>query len=244
MPVFVITGIFELKLIVLAHTLLVTFNNSWAVATIVFQGLTVHCFYLLLCSMSGGLMYSYLTFNNKSPRSNTEGAQELKIRITEDSTGNYSAQWMDPILAFTTWWHCFAPYWSMVPLLHFYFYIHLSSMNRFPRIHYWRSLFKYTTKSWLNKLTKRAHAFWVRFSECLLKTNNYITVWTACHRNLTFEVCNKMSTKQAGSLYTCHKHENCWRMLAEGKTETTISNFKALHKLCTLHTLTNTMCIY
>lgn len=30
---------------------------------------------------------------------------------------------------------------------------------------------------------------------------------------------NKMSTKQAGSLYTCHKSENCWGVLAEGETK-------------------------
>nr|XP_046243718.1 UDP-N-acetylglucosamine/UDP-glucose/GDP-mannose transporter isoform X4 [Scatophagus argus] len=41
---------------------------------------------LSIC-MSGGLAYSYLTFITKSPRSNTEEAQELKIHITEDSTG-------------------------------------------------------------------------------------------------------------------------------------------------------------
>ncbi|GAA6223137.1 UDP-N-acetylglucosamine/UDP-glucose/GDP-mannose transporter [Lates calcarifer] len=40
--------------------------------------------------MSGGLVYSYHTFNNKSSGNSTEGAQELKIHITEDSTGRYS----------------------------------------------------------------------------------------------------------------------------------------------------------
>ncbi|XP_010793528.1 UDP-N-acetylglucosamine/UDP-glucose/GDP-mannose transporter [Notothenia coriiceps] len=39
---------------------------------------------LSIC-MSGGLVYSYFTFNQKTPV-NYEGAQELKIRITEDST--------------------------------------------------------------------------------------------------------------------------------------------------------------
>ncbi|KAF1389306.1 hypothetical protein PFLUV_G00072070 [Perca fluviatilis] len=38
---------------------------------------------LSIC-MSGGLVYSYLIFNQKSSGSNTEGAQELKIHITED----------------------------------------------------------------------------------------------------------------------------------------------------------------
>uniref|UniRef100_A0A8C9WSU6 UDP-N-acetylglucosamine/UDP-glucose/GDP-mannose transporter-like n=1 Tax=Sander lucioperca TaxID=283035 RepID=A0A8C9WSU6_SANLU len=38
---------------------------------------------LSIC-MSGGLVYSYLIFNQKSSRSNTEGAQELKIHITKD----------------------------------------------------------------------------------------------------------------------------------------------------------------
>ncbi|XP_045890314.1 UDP-N-acetylglucosamine/UDP-glucose/GDP-mannose transporter [Micropterus dolomieu] len=42
---------------------------------------------LSIC-MSGGLVYSYLTFNNKSFGSNA-GAQELKVHITEDSTGKY-----------------------------------------------------------------------------------------------------------------------------------------------------------
>lgn len=46
-----------------------------------------------------------------------------------------------------------------------------------------------------------------------------------------------MSTKQAGSLYTL-KYGYCWRMLAEGKTETKIKNIKALCKLCTLKFLT------
>ncbi|XP_034547910.1 UDP-N-acetylglucosamine/UDP-glucose/GDP-mannose transporter isoform X2 [Notolabrus celidotus] len=41
---------------------------------------------LSIC-MSGGLMYSYHTFNNKSSGANTEGAQELKIHISEDSKG-------------------------------------------------------------------------------------------------------------------------------------------------------------
>lgn len=59
--------------------------------------------------------------------------------------------------------------------------------------------------------------------------------------SLSEKMCNKMSTKQAGSLYLCHKRENCWRMLAEGKTETTIQHQKALCKLCTLNSLTNTM---
>ncbi|XP_059193683.1 UDP-N-acetylglucosamine/UDP-glucose/GDP-mannose transporter [Centropristis striata] len=43
---------------------------------------------LSIC-MSGGLMYSYLTFNHKSG-SNAEAAQELKIHTTEDSTRKYS----------------------------------------------------------------------------------------------------------------------------------------------------------
>lgn len=38
---------------------------------------------LSIC-MSGGLVYSYLTFNRKSPGSNTEEAPELKIHITQD----------------------------------------------------------------------------------------------------------------------------------------------------------------
>lgn len=87
----------------------------------------------------------------------------------------------------------------------------------------------------MNKLTRSAHEFRVRFCECLLKINK--TVWTACQRSLTFKMCNKMSTKQAGSLYTL-KYGNCWRMLAEGKTETKIKNIKALCKLCTLKFLT------
>ncbi|XP_069555682.1 nucleotide sugar transporter SLC35D2 [Brachyistius frenatus] len=48
---------------------------------------------LSIC-MSGGLVYSYLTFNNnnnKSSGNNAEGAPELKIHITQDSTGKYSA---------------------------------------------------------------------------------------------------------------------------------------------------------
>ncbi|XP_035515018.1 UDP-N-acetylglucosamine/UDP-glucose/GDP-mannose transporter [Morone saxatilis] len=43
---------------------------------------------LSIC-MSGGLAYSYFTFNTTSSRSNTEGEKELKIHITEDSTGKY-----------------------------------------------------------------------------------------------------------------------------------------------------------
>lgn len=35
--------------------------------------------------------------------------------------------------------------------------------------------------------------------------------------SLSEKMCNKMSTKQAGSLYLCHKRENCRRMLAEVK---------------------------
>ncbi|XP_028270240.1 UDP-N-acetylglucosamine/UDP-glucose/GDP-mannose transporter [Parambassis ranga] len=45
---------------------------------------------LSIC-MSGGLVYSYLTFNNKSSRSNSEGLQELKIHVTEDSKGKFCA---------------------------------------------------------------------------------------------------------------------------------------------------------
>ncbi|KAI3372742.1 hypothetical protein L3Q82_023206, partial [Scortum barcoo] len=45
---------------------------------------------LSIC-MSGGLMYSYLTFNNKSSRGNAEEAQELKIHKTEKSKENFSA---------------------------------------------------------------------------------------------------------------------------------------------------------
>ncbi|XP_070760083.1 nucleotide sugar transporter SLC35D2 [Enoplosus armatus] len=45
---------------------------------------------LSIC-MSGGLVYSYLIFNNKSSGNDTEGAQELTIHITEDSIGKYSA---------------------------------------------------------------------------------------------------------------------------------------------------------
>uniref|UniRef100_A0A669BJY9 UDP-N-acetylglucosamine/UDP-glucose/GDP-mannose transporter n=1 Tax=Oreochromis niloticus TaxID=8128 RepID=A0A669BJY9_ORENI len=45
---------------------------------------------LSIC-MSGGLMYSYMTFNNKKPSgSNTEGAQKLKLQISEESAGKYS----------------------------------------------------------------------------------------------------------------------------------------------------------
>ncbi|KAE8291808.1 UDP-N-acetylglucosamine/UDP-glucose/GDP-mannose transporter-like protein [Larimichthys crocea] len=40
---------------------------------------------LTIC-MSGGLAYTYLTFNTKPSTSNAEGAQELKIHITEDRT--------------------------------------------------------------------------------------------------------------------------------------------------------------
>ncbi|XP_023250015.1 UDP-N-acetylglucosamine/UDP-glucose/GDP-mannose transporter-like [Seriola lalandi dorsalis] len=43
---------------------------------------------LSIC-MSGGLVYSYFTFSSKSPGCNTEGAHELKIHITEDSTGKH-----------------------------------------------------------------------------------------------------------------------------------------------------------
>uniref|UniRef100_A0A8C4HBJ2 Solute carrier family 35 member D2 n=1 Tax=Dicentrarchus labrax TaxID=13489 RepID=A0A8C4HBJ2_DICLA len=43
---------------------------------------------LSIC-MSGGLAYSYFTFNTTSSRSSTAGEKELKIHITEDSTGKY-----------------------------------------------------------------------------------------------------------------------------------------------------------
>ncbi|XP_026178311.1 UDP-N-acetylglucosamine/UDP-glucose/GDP-mannose transporter [Mastacembelus armatus] len=43
---------------------------------------------LSIC-MSGGLVYSYLTFNSTSAR-NTDGPQELKVHITEDSIRKYS----------------------------------------------------------------------------------------------------------------------------------------------------------
>nr|XP_020444833.1 UDP-N-acetylglucosamine/UDP-glucose/GDP-mannose transporter-like isoform X3 [Monopterus albus]XP_020444834.1 UDP-N-acetylglucosamine/UDP-glucose/GDP-mannose transporter-like isoform X3 [Monopterus albus] len=46
---------------------------------------------LSIC-MSGGLVYSYLTFSNKSSGSNAKGAQELKIHITEDSAETCSAK--------------------------------------------------------------------------------------------------------------------------------------------------------
>lgn len=45
---------------------------------------------LSIC-MSGGLMYSYLTFKQISDGSDAEEGQELKIRIAEDSTGKPSA---------------------------------------------------------------------------------------------------------------------------------------------------------
>uniref|UniRef100_UPI003AB10341 nucleotide sugar transporter SLC35D2 isoform X2 n=1 Tax=Centroberyx gerrardi TaxID=166262 RepID=UPI003AB10341 len=46
---------------------------------------------LTIC-MSGGLVYSYLTFNNKTSSESEEGTPEqLKIHITEDSTGKCSA---------------------------------------------------------------------------------------------------------------------------------------------------------
>ncbi|XP_074493259.1 nucleotide sugar transporter SLC35D2 isoform X1 [Sebastes fasciatus] len=45
---------------------------------------------LSIC-MSGGLVYSYFTFNHKSSGNNAEGVQELKVHITEDSTGKCSA---------------------------------------------------------------------------------------------------------------------------------------------------------
>eukprot|EP00064_Thunnus_orientalis_P018741 superscaffoldBa00004415_g18847 len=45
---------------------------------------------LSIC-MSGGLVYSYLTFNNKTSRRNEEDTQELKINIAEDSPEKYSA---------------------------------------------------------------------------------------------------------------------------------------------------------
>ncbi|XP_074527246.1 nucleotide sugar transporter SLC35D2 [Halichoeres trimaculatus] len=41
---------------------------------------------LSIC-MSGGLMYSYLTFHNKPSGGNTGAVQELKIHISEDSKG-------------------------------------------------------------------------------------------------------------------------------------------------------------
>ncbi|XP_040899283.1 UDP-N-acetylglucosamine/UDP-glucose/GDP-mannose transporter isoform X3 [Toxotes jaculatrix] len=44
---------------------------------------------LSIC-MSGGLVYSYFTFNSKSSGNKTEGAQELKIEIAEGSTGSNS----------------------------------------------------------------------------------------------------------------------------------------------------------
>lgn len=43
--------------------------------------LTIDSFYLLLCSMLGGLVYSYLTFTAKSSTQNIDG-QEVKIHIT------------------------------------------------------------------------------------------------------------------------------------------------------------------
>uniref|UniRef100_UPI0037E9C830 nucleotide sugar transporter SLC35D2 n=1 Tax=Semicossyphus pulcher TaxID=241346 RepID=UPI0037E9C830 len=45
---------------------------------------------LSIC-MSGGLVYSYLTFSSKSSGGNAEGAQELKIHTTEDIKGSCSA---------------------------------------------------------------------------------------------------------------------------------------------------------
>ncbi|CAK6950635.1 UDP-N-acetylglucosamine/UDP-glucose/GDP-mannose transporter [Scomber scombrus] len=45
---------------------------------------------LSIC-MSGGLVYSYLTFNNETSGKNTEGTQELKIHIAEDLKEKYSA---------------------------------------------------------------------------------------------------------------------------------------------------------
>uniref|UniRef100_A0A3P8S825 Solute carrier family 35 member D2 n=1 Tax=Amphiprion percula TaxID=161767 RepID=A0A3P8S825_AMPPE len=44
---------------------------------------------LSIC-MSGGLVYSYLTFNNKSSESNTKETQEMKIHISEDSSKKFS----------------------------------------------------------------------------------------------------------------------------------------------------------
>lgn len=47
--------------------------------------LTVDSFYLLLYSMIGGLVYSYLTFTTKSSTQNIDG-QEVKIHITNSPT--------------------------------------------------------------------------------------------------------------------------------------------------------------
>ncbi|XP_023133445.2 UDP-N-acetylglucosamine/UDP-glucose/GDP-mannose transporter [Amphiprion ocellaris] len=44
---------------------------------------------LSIC-MSGGLVYSYLTFNNKSSESNTQVTKEMKIHISEDSSKKFS----------------------------------------------------------------------------------------------------------------------------------------------------------
>ncbi|XP_039906616.1 UDP-N-acetylglucosamine/UDP-glucose/GDP-mannose transporter isoform X1 [Simochromis diagramma] len=44
---------------------------------------------LSIC-MSGGLMYSYMTFNNKKPSGSDTGAQKLKLQISEESAGKYS----------------------------------------------------------------------------------------------------------------------------------------------------------
>ncbi|XP_058492891.1 UDP-N-acetylglucosamine/UDP-glucose/GDP-mannose transporter [Solea solea] len=44
---------------------------------------------LSIC-MSGGLLYSYLTFNTKSSGDYTQGTQDIKIDIIKDSTGRYS----------------------------------------------------------------------------------------------------------------------------------------------------------
>lgn len=41
--------------------------------------------------MSGGLVYSYLTFNNETSGQNTGGTQELKIHIGEDLKEKCSA---------------------------------------------------------------------------------------------------------------------------------------------------------
>ncbi|XP_008284838.1 UDP-N-acetylglucosamine/UDP-glucose/GDP-mannose transporter [Stegastes partitus] len=45
---------------------------------------------LSIC-MSGGLLYSFITFTSKSSESNAQEALEMKIHITEDSTKKFSA---------------------------------------------------------------------------------------------------------------------------------------------------------
>lgn len=166
--------------------------------------------------MSGGIVYSYLTFNSSQPPgNNAEGTQEQKILISEDLSRkdwekeeNFSHQ----VALF-----CFI-------LKHFI----NSPLYCVSRFILWTDLLTFIPSYLIqilnrHQINKNSHNHVCRIHWMFIDDQQWDNSVDSLSR------VNKNIYQQAGSPYTV-KHEHCWRMLEAKNKKKLKLNFKAFCK--------------